>query len=328
MSKNGRNSLSHTRCCIGVTLPVSCVKVEFHHRDVVLFIPENTMKGPTRALITLSLLCLVFSSPFAGASQRAAGFLTVSGDCTSAGRNSISADEDPSRDDRTATLEKCDRLFDKQAYDAARRTLEQLLKADPNDAEVLWRLSNHAINDGDAATEDDRQKRYFKKAVALAERAVKADNNNAFAHAYAAAAYGSYAMFAGGEEKVKLANRIRDELDVALKLDPENQVAHTIYGTWHREVASVSWLERQLANMFLGSMPDGSIEESIDHLKKAIRVGPTVLRHRYELGMSYAAADRDKEAAEAFRSAMKCPNGWRIDPIRRIRMREWLSDNE
>ncbi|MBE0644430.1 MAG: hypothetical protein IH600_10160 [Bacteroidetes bacterium] len=234
---------------------------------------------------------------------------------------------DPARSEPSVSLDKCDKLFDSQQYDAARRLLEGMLKDNPNDAEILWRLSNHAINDGDAATDDARQERYFKKAVSYAERAVKADNNNAFAHAFLAASYGSYAMYAGGEEKVKLANRIRDELNIALKLDPDNQVAHTIYGTWHREVADVSWIERKLANLFLGSMPDGSIEESITHLRKAVQVAPTVLRHRYELGLTYIAADRDKEAAESFRAALKCPDGWRIDPRRRAIMREWLHDN-
>lgn len=233
----------------------------------------------------------------------------------------------PSAEDRTITLAKADQLFDRNEFDAARRMLERALKQHPDDADILWRLANHAINDGDAATDEARQERLFRKSVSYAERAVKSDGRNAWAHAFLAASYGSYAMYAGGEEKVKLANRIRDELDAALKLDPENQVAHTIYGTWHREVAEVSWIERKLANLFLGSMPDGSIERSIFHLKKAIEVAPTVLRHRYELGLTYAAANRNREAAEAFRAALKCPDGWKIDPIRRERMREWLSDN-
>ncbi len=297
-------------------------------REAVLFTLEYAMKGTTHALITFFLFG-IFQLPIASAANLGVAPSNAQIVCTATAKWIPNAENgDPGKTDRSTSLEKCDRLFDKQAYDSARRLLEKMLKKAPNDAEVLWRLSNHAINDGDAATDPERQKRYFKKGVAYAERAVKADNNNAFAHAYVAAAYGSYAMFAGGEEKVKLANSIRDELDMALKLDADNQVAHTIYGTWHREVASVSWLERQLANMFLGSMPDGSIEESINHLKKAIKSGPKVLRHRFELGLTYAAADRDKEAAATFRAALKCPNGWRIDPIRRIRMRDWLSDHE
>ena len=105
-------------------------------------------------------------------------------------------------------------------------------------------------------------------------------------------------------------------------------MAHTIYGTWHREVADVSWIERKLANIFLGGLPDGSFDRSVWHLKKAITIAPTVLRHRYELGLTYAAMDRDREAAEAFRAALKCPDGWKVDPLRREFMRDWLRSNE
>lgn len=230
-------------------------------------------------------------------------------------------------DELALSLEQADRLYERNRFDEARRLLEQLLRKHSTDAGVLWRLANHAINDGDAETNETKQEKLYRKAVAFAERAVKAEADNAWAHAYLAAASGSYAMYAGGEEKVKLANRIRDELDIALKLDPENQVAHTIYGTWHREVADVSWIERKLANIFLGGLPDGSFEQSVWHLKKAIAIAPTVLRHRFELGKTYMAMDRERDAAESFRAAQKCPDGWKIDPRRREFMREWLRDN-
>lgn len=230
-------------------------------------------------------------------------------------------------DDVALSIEKADRLYERNRFDEARRLLEQLLRRYPKDAEVLWRLANHAINDGDAETDEAKQERLYRKSMSYAERAIKAAPDNAWAHAYLAAAAGSYAMYAGGEEKVKLANRIRDELDIALKIDPENQVAHTIYGTWHREVADVSWLERKLANIFLGGLPDGSFDQSVWHLKKAIAIAPTVLRHRYELGLTYAAMDRESDAAEAFRAALKCPDNWKVDPLRREFMRDWLRSN-
>lgn len=225
------------------------------------------------------------------------------------------------------TLDNADRLFSQRDYDKARKLLERAAEQYPGNAGVLWRLCNHMINDGDGSTADSEKEALYRKAVQYAERAVKADPSDANAHAYLAAAYGSVAMFAGGKEKVQLANRIRDALDVALKLDKRNQVAHTIYGTWHREVAEVSWVERKLANMFLGSMPDGSLDQSMRHFRQAIAEGPDVLRHRYELGLTYIAADRDKDAAASFRAALKCPDGWKTDPIRRAHMREWLRDN-
>jgi len=90
----------------------------------------------------------------------------------------------------------------------------------------------------------------------------------------------------------------------------------------------VSWIERQLANMFLGSMPDGSLDESIRYLQSAVRVAPKVFRHRYELALSLIAADRLPEAAASFRAALKCPTSWKTDDRRRPRIREWLKDND
>ena len=225
-------------------------------------------------------------------------------------------------------LEKSDALFARGKFTKAGRILDGLLPAHRDNVEVLWRKSREMINDGDGTQDREEKERCYRKAVEYSEAAVKADGRNANARAYLAASYGSVAMFEGGKGKVKLANIIRDELNTALVLDASNQVAMTIYGTWHREVSEVSWIERQLANMFLGSMPEGSLEESIRYLKAATRVAPKVFRHRYELALSYIAADRMKDAAASFRAALRCPTSWKTDNPRRERIREWLEDND
>lgn len=227
----------------------------------------------------------------------------------------------------TAIVGESDRLFENRKYSSSLKMLEDASARFPNETEILWRLANHMINEGDASKGNDKlQETYYRRSVRYAESAVRADGRNPYAHALLAAAYGSYAMFAGGKEKVKLANKIRDELDIALRLDPRNQYAHTIYGTWHREVAEVSWVERQLANTFLGSLPEASLKESIDHLKNAIKEAPGVLRHHYELGLTYIASDQQELAAQSFRRALACRNTLKTDPERRTEMEEWLAD--
>ena len=224
-------------------------------------------------------------------------------------------------------LRRSDVLFEQTKYRASHGILKALHEKHPNNAAVLWRLASHMINDGDGSSNAERKEALYRKAVEYSLAAVKSDNANANAHAYLAASWGSVGMFEGGREKVKLTTNIRDELNHALKLDPNNQVALTIYGTWHREVSDVSWVERQLANMFLGSLPDGSIEQSIRYFKKAIKLGPDVFRHRFELALTYIAADRIKDAAASFRAALKCPTRWKTDDPRRPRIREWLKEN-
>ncbi len=166
----------------------------------------------------------------------------------------------------------------------------------------------------------------FKKAVAYGEAAVKADFNNSNAHTFLAASYGSYAMFIGGREKVKLANRVRDELEIALKLNPDNNIAHSVYGSWHRAVADVSWIGRKLANAFLGGFPQGSIIEAIDHLQQAIRIAPNVLQHHYELALAYLDANRKDLAIESLETALHCPLSLQSDAKRKIDAQKLLSE--
>lgn len=239
------------------------------------------------------------------------------------------APANPPRAEVATAIEQNDALVNGKRYGEALSLMESTNARYPGQSEVLWRLVAHMINDGDALKDRNEAKREscYRRAVQYGEAAVKADPANSNAHAYLAAAYGSVAMYEGGKEKVKLANIIRDELDAALKLDPRNSVAHTIYGTWQREVSEVSWVERRLAAVFLGSLPDASLEESVRHFNAAIQADPTVLRHRYELGLTYIAMDRDDLAARSFRAALKCPDLLRTDPERRRDMQAWLADN-
>ena len=222
-----------------------------------------------------------------------------------------------------ALLAKSDALLVTFNYDEAKRVLEEADQKFANNAEVLWRLSSLLINIGDVLPENEAA---YRKAMTYGEAAVKADYNNSNAHAYLAAAYGSYAMFAGGKEKVKLANQIRDELDKALKLDPNNQIAHSVYGSWNRAVANVSWIERGLANMFLGGMPKGSFAEAIDHLQKAIRIAPNVFRHRFELGLTYNDANMKDLAIKSLEAALRCPPNLKADIRRKMDARKFLSE--
>jgi len=226
--------------------------------------------------------------------------------------------------DISVQLWRIDSVFKARNYSETERLLKSSLKDDPDNAEYLWRYSNLLINAGDVAEEKEP---YYRRSVEFAEAAVKADPQNANAHAFVAASYGSVAMFVGGEEKVKLARKIRAALDKSLALDPDNVYAHTIYGTYHRTVSDVGWVERQLANVFLGGLPDASFAESVSHLKTAIRKDPDMLRHRFELGLTYIAMGKEDLAIAEFRRALKCPITLKADTNRKQFMREYIEDN-
>jgi tetratricopeptide (TPR) repeat protein len=228
--------------------------------------------------------------------------------------------------DIQARFAAIDSVFRYLDYKKTERLIKDGLKNYPGNAGFLWRYSNLMVNAGDAVPEEKRMS-YFERAVKYADRAVKADPKNANAHAFVAASHGSIGLYAGKKEKIKLAYVVRDALNLALKLDPKNYFAHTVYGGWHRELADLSWIERSVANLFLGELPDASYKKSVYHYKQANRARSCMLRNRYGLGLTYDAMDKESMAVKEFKRALKCPNTAKADNRRRKIMKEYIEDN-
>ncbi len=94
---------------------------------------------------------------------------------------------------------------------------------------------------------------------------------------------------------------IKEELLCSLRLNSKDDIAYSILGSFYMALGNVTWIERQLANAFLGNLPEGGYVESESALKKAITLSPGVIRHHFELGELYKEQDRNSEALEEFR---------------------------
>ncbi|MBX7150541.1 tetratricopeptide repeat protein [bacterium] len=192
-------------------------------------------------------------------------------------------------------------------YQAAASVYESILQNSPGNPEVLWRLSRVYICMGDIQESREQRESMYRKSVEYARLCVAADGNNANGYAWLGASLGSVAMFEGSRSKVKLCNEIKSALDRAIALDPNNDIAYTILGSFYRALGNISWLERQLASVFIGTLPPGGRPEAEKALKKAIAIAPNVLRHHYELGMVYYDDGKNDEAKKTFEYALKLP---------------------
>lgn len=150
---------------------------------------------------------------------------------------------------------------------------------------------------------------------------------NSEGFAWLGAALGSIAMDAGSKQKVRLANEIKRSLDRAVLLDSANDVAWSILGTFYRSLGGVSWIERQLATLLLGSLPEGGYEESEKAFRRAIQIAPNIVRHRFELAMLYDVTDRQELAAEEYRKCTLLSPQMASDRHRQADARQWLEKN-
>jgi tetratricopeptide (TPR) repeat protein len=205
-----------------------------------------------------------------------------------------------------SSLETADREFDHMRYVRALAIYDSVLTNSTDSAAVLWRMARAWDCLADTAA---RERKYmlFKQAEKFARRAVRADSLNSQAHTWLAAAIGNIAMFEGGKTKVRLARAIKREVDLAIALDSCNDIAYSILGSFHKAIGDVSWIEKQLAAIFLGGLPDGGYKESEAAFRRAIELAPEVMRNHYELAKVYMCEDRNTEALREFRKAFALP---------------------
>lgn len=222
-----------------------------------------------------------------------------------------------------ANVSAGDDAFARIDYPAAIAAYEQEYAVFPDDTGLLWRLARAyvcagEVKDGEEAEHD------FRKAEMYARRCIRLDSLCVEAHTWLAAALGYRALHAGLMEKVELTAAMNEELDRVLALDPRNDAAYSMRGSYFRAFANASWLERRLAVLLFPSLPEGDYEEAERSLKKAIELAPNVMRHYYELGVLYLDWGRTAEATVVLEHAATLPVRVAIDVPRLAKIRKLL----
>ena len=208
---------------------------------------------------------------------------------------------------------------------AATTAYTEAHRADPGSYEAAWKLARAIADRATLTPAVDAQKRLCQQAESLARAAVAIDPDGTKGHAFLAVVLGKQALFVGGKTKVRLSREIKAEAEKALALDANEDLPHHVLGVWNREVVEVSGVLKFFANTFLGGIPKASLEESLNHLRRAAELGPTVIPHRVELGITLASAKRYRDAETELVRALDMPTSWVTDDYYRAKARDALA---
>ncbi|MGZ5487733.1 MAG: tetratricopeptide repeat protein [Candidatus Aminicenantales bacterium] len=207
--------------------------------------------------------------------------------------------------------------FDDQA---ALAHYQAALALEPANYVALWKASRALVDIADVipATDKDveeRQKKMYTDAVALARKAVAANPNDTWGHFQLAASNGKRLLLLGKKEQIAASKEVKAEIDKALELDPTNHLAYHALGRWHRRMDEIGGAKRFFGGIIYGSIPKGSYAESEKNLRKAIELYPEYVNHYLELGRTLVALKKYDEAAQSFQKAIDLPKTTSKDDV-------------
>ncbi len=197
---------------------------------------------------------------------------------------------------------------------------QEALKLEPGCYEAMWKASRAMVDIADVIPASDkdikaRQLKMYTEATALARKAAAADPNDTWGHFQLAAANGKRLLLLGKKQQIEASKDVRDSIEKALELDPNNHLAHHAYGRWHRRMDEIGGAKRAFGSILYGSIPKGSYTESEKYLRKAIELHPEYANHYLELGRTLVALKRHAEAEEAFQKAVDLPKTTSKDDV-------------
>jgi len=210
--------------------------------------------------------------------------------------------------DAAALLETANASYESGDNNAALQGYQAVLDADASNYEAAWKLSRAYVDIGETFDDKDKRKEYYQKGREFAEKATQINPAGAKGFLSMSIAIGRVALDAGAKERVRLSKEIKKNVDKSLELDDTDDISWHVLGRWHRRLATLSWIEKRFANMFLGGVPkEASVEESARCFEKAIELHDTYINHYLELGMTYMELDRKADAKVQFEKVLSLP---------------------
>ena len=209
-------------------------------------------------------------------------------------------------------------------------TLTQAEKLDPNNWEVVWRLSRVYVDIGEkmpkeSSEQEDAQIAIYKKGLEYAEKAVKLAPDQSLSYLRRAIANGRIALFKGVFSVAGVVNAVRADAEKAIELNNggnfNQAIAHYVLARTHAKT-SEKW---KPARSVLGlGWADNDI--AIEEYKKAIKLYPSYIMFYVDHANSLIREDEYKTAREMLNKALTLTKQHQDDDSRIAEAKKILND--
>ena len=175
-------------------------------------------------------------------------------------------------------------------------------------ADVLWRKARAQYEMGRIAEKADQEDapHYFRKAEDYARAAVAEAPQLSDGYKWLAIALGAQSKFSDIKSQVKQSREVKESIEKALSLNPDDDIAYLVLSRWHYKVSALGLFARAYAKLVYGGIPDASLEQSEELLWTAIKLHDRIA-HRYNLAKVYDRMGRNSEVIEQLEKTLHLP---------------------
>ena len=207
-------------------------------------------------------------------------------------------------------LAKGDEFYKKFDLENAANNYEEAYKINSDSYSALLkvtRIYNDLGEDYYEIKDDKNAEIVVNKAVKYAEIFASKFPDSAKVYALLAMSYGNLALYKGGNEKLKLAYKIKENAEKSINKDSTDYLPYIILSIYYRQIASLSWFERTFANIFFGKVPEGSLDESERMMLKALKIQPGIVIAMFHLSLTYDEMGNKKKEIEWLNKTVNAP---------------------
>jgi tetratricopeptide (TPR) repeat protein len=222
-------------------------------------------------------------------------------------------------------LVRGDSLYQQYQNAEALRYYRQAYLAGPTRYEPLFKMTR-AYNDVGEELDKSEARRYFEQAITYADTMQMRFPDSMQSYFLMAAAAGNLAQISGGNRKLELSRLVESNIAEAIELDPEYSPAHVIQGSYYREIATANQALKTLAEIFLGGVPDGTLEDSYEALQTALRLDSLNMYAHMEMARTLLAMDQPDAARDHLRAVLELPIANHYHPELKRQARELLDE--
>ncbi|KAK5580131.1 hypothetical protein RB653_000144 [Dictyostelium firmibasis] len=163
--------------------------------------------------------------------------------------------------------------------------------------EINWRLARAYYNQSDIEENKDVKLKYIQTSLEIINKFILT-NEHPDLYKWWAISTSGLGEYLGAREKIGNAPKIKEYGLKSLELRPKDPVTLFLLGRWSYSVASISWIEKTVANTLFGTVPNATYQEALDYFLGSYEIEPNMIRCvvsiadcYYQLGQHERAKD-------------------------------------